>query len=270
MNQLEERILRLLIEKDNPYQAVPITFSDVELPYIIEAIKHLDNMGYVKQACTLCSASAILTSSGKYYIEEKEKREYGAYYDTIKELSDIISKAKDLSQSDNKKEISLFLRQSFIPYHDKLGEDAVYGFRTSFGTASSNEMDDFKADLNYLVKLLTRVLNEYKIEAQQARLEMARIEINPTFNNSNENHNSQNMSVEITLDQTMQEITKCQELSPEEKITLQQMLFEIETAKKGRNKSELWEKIRTAGKWILEKGIEVGVAALPYIAQALK
>ena len=62
MNQLEERILRLLIEKDNPYQAVPITFSDVELPYIIEAIKHLDNMGYVKQACTLCSASAILTS----------------------------------------------------------------------------------------------------------------------------------------------------------------------------------------------------------------
>ena len=108
MNQLEERILRLLIEKDNPYQAVPITFSDVELPYIIEAIKHLDNIGYVKQACTLCSASAILTSSGKYYIEEKEKREYGAYYDTIKELSDIISKAKDLSQSDNKKNFSFF------------------------------------------------------------------------------------------------------------------------------------------------------------------
>ncbi|MBP3629950.1 MAG: hypothetical protein J6J23_00475, partial [Clostridia bacterium] len=138
------------------------------------------------------------------------------------------------------------------------------------GGSSSNEIDDFIADLNYLVKLLTRVLNEYKIEAQQARLEMARIEINPTFNNSNENHNSQNMSVEITLDQTMQEITKCQELSPEEKITLQQTLFEIETAKKGRNKSELWEKIRTSGKWILEKGIEVGVATLPYIAQALK
>jgi predicted ATP-dependent endonuclease of OLD family len=124
--------------------------------------------------------------------------------------------------------------------------------------------------LNYLVKLLTRVLNEYKIEAQQSRLEMAKIEINPTFNNSNENYNSQNTSIEITLDQTMQEITKCHELSPEDKITLQQMLFEIETAKKGRNKSAVWEKIKTAGKWILEKGIEVGTAALPYIAQALK
>ena len=268
MNQLEERILRLLIEKDNPYQAIAITFSDVELPYIIEAIKHLDNMGYVKQACTLCSASAILTSSGKYYIEEKEKREYGAYYDTIKELSDTISKAKDLSQSDNKKEISLFLRQSFIPYQDKLGEDAVYGFRTSFGTASSNEMDDFRTDLTYLVKLLTRVLNEYKIEAQQSRLEMAKIEIKPTFNNSNENHKSQNTSIEISLEQTMQEITKIPELSPEDKITLQQMLLEIENAKKDKN--AIWEKVKNAGKWIFEKGIEVGKVALPYIIQALK
>ena len=37
-----------------------------------------------------------------------------------------------------------------------------------------------------------------------------------------------------------------------------------------KDKEKRWEKISSALKWIAEKGIQVGIAALPYITKALE
>ena len=37
-----------------------------------------------------------------------------------------------------------------------------------------------------------------------------------------------------------------------------------------KDKKTRWEKVQDTLKWIAEKGIEIGVAALPYIAKALE
>ena len=44
-------------------------------------------------------------------------------------------------------------------------------------------------------------------------------------------------------------------------------LMSIETA---TDKPTRWEKAKNVLKWIAEKSIEVGIAALPYIVEALK
>lgn len=64
----------------------------------------------------------------------------------------------------------------------------------------------------------------------------------------------------------IQEMSK-DNLSNEEKDVLCGKLTAIEMAK---DKNSRWEKVKDTLKWIAEKGIEVGIAALPYIAKALE
>lgn len=64
----------------------------------------------------------------------------------------------------------------------------------------------------------------------------------------------------------IQEMPK-KNLSDEEKDILCGKLTAIEMSK---DKKSRWEKVQDTLKWIAEKGIEVGVAALPYIAKALE
>lgn len=76
-------------------------------------------------------------------------------------------------------------------------------------------------------------------------------------------------NVEITLDSTVSVINNLPTviLNDEEKDALNGKLAAISAAP---DKPTRWEKAKNALKWIAEKGIEVGIAALPYIAEALK
>ena len=75
--------------------------------------------------------------------------------------------------------------------------------------------------------------------------------------------------VSISITQTAECINRLPDsvLSPEEKELLNGKLMSIETSP---DKSTRWEKAKSALKWIAEKSIEVGTAALPYIVEALK
>lgn len=75
--------------------------------------------------------------------------------------------------------------------------------------------------------------------------------------------------IKISFEQT---ITAIQEmpsdvLSDDEKDILCGKLIAIEKAKDKKTK---WEKVQGALKWIADKSIEVGIAALPYIVKALE
>lgn len=76
-------------------------------------------------------------------------------------------------------------------------------------------------------------------------------------------------NVEVTLDSTVSVINNLPDdsLSDDEKMYLNGLLATINAAP---DKSTRWEKAKNALKWIAEKSIEVGIAALPYIVEALK
>lgn len=78
-----------------------------------------------------------------------------------------------------------------------------------------------------------------------------------------------NTTVVISLEQAINNINELpsSELSDEEKEILSGKLAGISVEK---DKQKRWEKVGNTLKWIAEKGVEVGVAALPYIAKALE
>ena len=75
--------------------------------------------------------------------------------------------------------------------------------------------------------------------------------------------------VVITLDQVISSIQDlpATELSAEDKDILSGKIAAISSEK---DKEKRWEKVSGTLKWIAEKGIQVGIAALPYIAKALE
>ncbi len=79
---------------------------------------------------------------------------------------------------------------------------------------------------------------------------------------------SSNVSVSISLEQTIENINQLPEsaLSADDKELLAGKLAQISVEKEPESR---WEKAKGALKWIAEKGIEVGIAALPYIVQSL-
>ena len=79
----------------------------------------------------------------------------------------------------------------------------------------------------------------------------------------------QNMHVTVTVDQVINNIQELPdtELSLEEKELLAGKLAAISAEK---DKQKRWSKICSALKWIADKGIQVGIAALPYIVKELE
>ena len=75
--------------------------------------------------------------------------------------------------------------------------------------------------------------------------------------------------IRLSFEQTFSQIQEMpsNNLSDEEKDILCGKLSAIEMSK---NQKSRWEKARDALKWIAEKGVEVGIAVLPYIAKALE
>ena len=75
--------------------------------------------------------------------------------------------------------------------------------------------------------------------------------------------------VVITLDQVISSIQDLPEteLSAEDKDILSGKIAAISSEK---DKEKRWEKVSGTLRWIAEKGIQVGIAALPYIAKALE
>lgn len=78
-------------------------------------------------------------------------------------------------------------------------------------------------------------------------------------------------SINITLEQTVEQINELPEniLSSEEKEQLNGKLATL-SAQKGKDKASRWKTAGSILKWLGDKTVEVGIAALPYIVEALK
>lgn len=78
-----------------------------------------------------------------------------------------------------------------------------------------------------------------------------------------------NVSITISLEQTINLIESIpnDKLSSDEKEQLEGKLSKLGTEKE---KSKVWDKTQSVLKWIADKGVEVGIAVLPYIVEMLK
>ena len=124
LNPLEEKILRYLIEHKNEGEFVSIKLPDERLADVCMATKSLARKGYVKDACTLLSASACLTPDGKYYFNMEEKRNSKAkkFYQVLI----VTSKGEKVVETDITDIDELFNR-ILIPYVQEV-EFFVNGF----------------------------------------------------------------------------------------------------------------------------------------------
>lgn len=169
----------------------------------------------------------------------------------IELIDEYISKAKECIENEN------FL------YAEQLNGEIINTFRNDIKYIWVGTEDDKSHPLQMLSLLISKLRNlkgDLEIEENKQNSEKALV-LEQTLNT--------NISIQISFEQTISAIESIpnETLSQDEKEQLEGKLSKINTEK---DKSKLWEKAQSALKWIAEKGIEVGIAALPYIAEALK
>ena len=131
-----------------------------------------------------------------------------------------------------------------------------------------NEAYDYDGDLRKLKsKLLLyheKSLGKNAVKSRSAPSQVFNITQN------NENTVSIQMNIDIVIEQ-IEKLEQSGELSEEDKDILVGKLSAIERdKKKGAKKAELWGKVANTLKWIADKGVQVGIATLPYIFAALQ
>lgn len=169
----------------------------------------------------------------------------------IELIDEYINKAKECVKNEN------FL------YAEQLNGEIINTFRNDIKYIWVGTEDDKSHPLQMLSLLISKLRNlkgDLEIEENKQNSEKALV-LEQTLNT--------NISIQISFEQTISAIEAIpnETLSQDEKEQLEGKLSKINTEK---DKSKLWEKAQSALKWIAEKGIEVGIAALPYIAEALK
>ena len=169
----------------------------------------------------------------------------------IELIDEYISKAKECINNGN------FL------YAEQLNGEIINTFRNDIKYIWVGTEDEKSHPLQMLSLLISKLRNlkgDLEIEENKQNSEKALV-LEQTLNT--------NISIQISFEQTISAIEAIpnETLSQDEKEQLEGKLSKINTEK---DKSKLWEKAQSVLKWIAEKGIEVGIAALPYIAEALK
>ena len=141
------------------------------------------------------------------------------------------------------------------------------------GIYQPNRRVDFLGDL----KLLKKKLENYCFNLQEEdkkmeyALEMARLS-QPIVTASAKSNPIVNNTIQVSLTNVMEQLDKLasEEISEEEKSTIKELLYSLEGAKSIKDKNKFWEKSKVLLEKILEKGIDVGIAILPYIMNGLQ
>jgi hypothetical protein len=128
---------------------------------------------------------------------------------------------------------------------------------------------DYISDSIILKAKLINYRDNLELELSKGAVKRAGQTININQNNTN----SANASSYISFEQVVKDISEINDsiLSEEEKELLQGKLLSVENLKKsGADKYKVWEKAKSVIGWILDKSVDVGITALPYIIQAIK
>ena len=116
-----------------------------------------------------------------------------------------------------------------------------------------------------------RELEKLRLQVQIAQSGIKIENINNATSNSNSNAEATS-KVTITIIQAIENISNIPEaiLSLEEKSDLEDKLSSVDVSVKTGDKNKTWNKVGNVLKYIADKGVEVGIATLPYLEQITK
>jgi len=139
----------------------------------------------------------------------------------------------------------------------------------------SDKPVDFLGDLSKLQQILTNHLADLEREDEIRKDELEKLKLKQSILNiNNTNTNSANATatstVTITIEQTIKNISQIPDtiLSQSEKEELEDKISALEVAK--INPTKLKNKLPGILKYIADKGVDVGVALLPYLGEIAK
>ena len=129
-------------------------------------------------------------------------------------------------------------------------------------------------NINYIkdLRILKAKLINYK-ENLESGLYKEFLIGKPSINLTQTNEMKANIAINIELEEVIEIINHIPEdcLSVEDKDTLAGKLAQLEMLSKAKkDKKTVWDKAGSILKWVGDKSVQVGVAALPYIMKALE
>lgn len=141
------------------------------------------------------------------------------------------------------------------------------------GVYQNNRTVDFLGDL----KLLKKKLENYYFNIQEEdkrreySLELARLS-QPVVTASAESNPVVYNTIQVSLTNVMEQLDKMatEEISDGDKNAIKELLYSLEGIKSTKDKHKFWEKAKCVLVKILDKGIDVGIAILPYITNGLQ
>jgi len=119
-----------------------------------------------------------------------------------------------------------------------------------------------KAIVNQLEIFLDKVCNG----RNKNSVEQLHSGLNVQITNQNNNH----IEIKIDIVNTLEAVQKIEGLNDAERLELNRILLEIEKLKTSKDKTSLWAKIKSASLWVLDKGIDVTIAVMPYLLASAK
>lgn len=158
-------------------------------------------------------------------------------------------------------------------FKEGLAED--YRRKNSIGrnTNISLDLPKLKNDTNFIMgRLETFVVSkgkDYNYDYQKGNIVIHN-------NNNNLNHNNNETSVDVSMNASYENVVSViQNITSLPESEIQNLLGhikEIEDLKKNTQlrKQQKWEGISKAATYVLDKGLDIGIACLPYIVEAAK
>lgn len=136
---------------------------------------------------------------------------------------------------------------------------------------------DFIGDIKKIKSKLINYRDNFELEMMKNSSKAVQNK-QPYINISNVNDNNNNSSanasssINFTVEQAINNIQSLPDdvLTSEEKEILEDKLSAIEMALKKKDKEKISSKIGSALKFVAEKGVEVGIAVLPYLGDVAK
>lgn len=133
---------------------------------------------------------------------------------------------------------------------------------------------------NYVgdVTLLRQKLLYYQINLQSEKekmkynLELAKLQQSNIITHAEATQSqTTNIDIEIDIEQVTKQIDEIsnESLNAEDKDRLKEYLYSLEGIKASKNKSLFWEKTKDVLKFLVDKGADAAIAAMPYIIKGL-
>lgn len=109
-------------------------------------------------------------------------------------------------------------------------------------------------------------------ELEMLRLKQSILNINNTNNNEALSTAEASVAVTVTIKQTLESINNLPDdiLSKEDKESLEEKVASLELLTKSGDKEKASKKLGSILKYVADKGIEVGIALLPYLGEISK